>query len=96
MNVLKGLAMKERRRIPRTCCSLDAEFSFDRQTFKGRIENMSNFGAIVQASDPSHIREGKNIRLAITCDGKEDVLEATVVWSESGSFGAKFNQRPTG
>jgi hypothetical protein len=81
---------KNRRKIKRTLCNLEAAFSFDQKTFKGRIENLSNYGAIVLSSEPIHISEGKNIRLTIACDGKEDILDAEVVWSEADAFGAKF------
>lgn len=83
-----------RRKNKRTCCSLDANVLFKGQTFKGRIENMSNFGAIVVTEAAKGIAENSGIRLSIFCDGKEDKLQATVVWSEEGAFGAKFNPRP--
>ena len=83
-------AMKNRRKISRTCCSLDTAFSLGQQTFKGRIENMSNYGAVVLANEPIHISAGKTIRLSIACDGKEDIFDAEVVWSEANTFGAKF------
>ena len=82
--------VKNRRKIQRTLCSLDAAFSFGQKTFKGRIENMSNYGAIVLADKPTHLSEGKNIRLTIVCDGREDILDAEVVWTEADAFGAKF------
>ena len=85
--------MQDRRKNKRTCCSLDTEVSFDQKTFKGRIENMGNFGAIVKAGEPLHMVEGRNIRLTIACDGREDVLDAVVVWSDANAFGAKFTQR---
>lgn len=82
--------LKNRRKIKRTLCNLDAAFSFDQKTFHGRIENMSNYGAIVLANEPIHLPEGKNIRLTIVCDGREDILDAEVVWFEVDTFGAKF------
>jgi hypothetical protein len=85
-------AMENRRKGNRTCCSLDTAFSLDQQTFKGRIENMSNYGAVVLANEPIHISEGKMVRLSIACDGKEDILDAEVVWSDANAFGAKFIQ----
>ena len=88
-------AMKDnRRKNKRTCCSLDANIFLDGETFKGRIENMSNFGAIVVTEAAKRIAEKSGIRLSIFCDGKEDVLQAKVVWSEDGAFGAKFSPRP--
>ena len=90
-------SIENRRKIKRTFCSLDAAFSFGQKTFKGRIENMSNYGAIVLADKPIHLSEGKSIRLSIVCDGKEDILDAEVVWSEADAFGAKFiRDRATG
>jgi hypothetical protein len=97
MHVENGrYAMENRRKTNRTCCSLDTAFSLGRETFKGRIENMSNYGAIVLANEPIRISEGKTIRLSIACDGKEEMLDAEVVWSDAKSFGAKFIQgKPT-
>ena len=59
---------------------------------------MSNYGAVVLASEPIHISEGNTIRLSIACDGKQDILDAEVVWSDDNAFGAKFikNQTTTG
>ena len=85
-------AMKNRRKSNRTCCSLDTAFSLGHETFKGRIENMSNYGAVILANEPIKISEGKTIRLRIACDGKEDILDAEVVWSDANAFGAKFIQ----
>ena len=82
--------MENRRKTNRTCCSLHTAISLDHETFKGRIENMSNYGAVVLADEPIRISEGKTIRLTIARDGNEDVLEAKVVWSEANAFGAKF------
>ena len=84
--------MKNRRKSNRTCCSLDTAFSLGHETFKGRIENMSNYGAVILANEPIKISEGKTIRLSIACDGKEDILDAEVVWSDANAFGAKFIQ----
>jgi hypothetical protein len=53
---------------------------------------MSNYGAVVLANEPIHISEGKKIRLSIACDGREDILDAEVVWSDASGFGAKFIQ----
>ena len=54
---------------------------------------MSNYGAVVLANEAIHISEGETIRLTIACDGKEDIFDAEVVWSEAKAFGAKFIQR---
>jgi len=56
----------------------------------GNIENMSNYGASILAKTPGCVQKGETIRLAISCDDKEDNRDASVVWSEGGSFGAKF------
>jgi hypothetical protein len=87
---VKEKIVKNRRKIKRTVCNLETAFSFDQKTFKGRIENMSNYGAIVSADEPIHLSEGKSIRLTIVCDGREDILDAEVVWSDADAFGAKF------
>lgn len=81
---------KENEPSKRTLCSLETVFSYGRKSFTGRIENMSNSGAVVVTDQPVRMPEGENIHMTIDCDGREDVLKAQVIWSDDSAFGAKF------
>ena len=87
---MNGNIKKDRRKISRTCCSLDAKILLDQKTFTGRIENMSNSGAVVLTDGPVRMTEGDDIRLTVACDGRKDVLAAKVMWSDKSAFGVKF------
>lgn len=69
---------------------METDISCGGETFKGRIENMSNSGAVVVTEHPVRLPEGEEIHLTVDCDGSEDRLRAEVIWSEAGAFGARF------
>jgi len=82
--------MNDKRFVIRSVCKRDVTFLVGERTYNGAIENMSNYGASIMVKTPGRVRKGMTIRLAISCDDQEDNREASVVWSEEGSFGAKF------
>jgi len=88
--IMKDGNMNDKRFVIRTVCKRDVTFLIGERTYHGAIENMSNYGASILAKTPGCVQKGETIRLAISCDDKEDNRDASVVWSEGGSFGAKF------
>lgn len=82
--------MNEKRFVSRTVCKRDVTFHVGDQIYNGSIENMSNYGASIQAKKPQHVKKGEAIRITISCDDEENIRDANVVWSEKGAFGAKF------
>lgn len=82
--------MNDKRFVSRTVCKRDVTFLVGERTYSGAIENMSNYGASIMVKTPGCVKKGETIRLAILCDDQEDKRDASVVWSEEGSFGAKF------
>ena len=82
--------MNDKRFVNRTVCKRDVTFLVGEKTYNGAIENMSNYGASILAKTPGCVQKGMTIRLAISCDDQEDKRDASVVWSEESTFGAKF------
>ena len=82
--------MNDKRFVNRTVCKRDVTFFVGEKTYNGAIENMSNYGASILAKTPGCVQKGMTIRLAISCDDQEDRRDASVVWSEESTFGAKF------
>ncbi|MDX2446202.1 MAG: PilZ domain-containing protein [Desulfobacterales bacterium] len=82
--------MNDKRFVSRTVCKRDVTFLVGGRTYNGAIENMSNYGASILVKTPGCVQKGEIIRLAISCDDQEDNRDASVVWSEESSFGAKF------
>ena len=87
---MKDGDMNDKRFISRTVCKRDVTFFVGERTYNGAIENMSNYGASILVKTPDCVQKGMTIRLAMSCDDKENTRDASVVWTEEGVFGAKF------
>jgi PilZ domain len=88
--MLKARDMTNSRFVNSTVCKRDVTFFVGGNTYHGVIENMSNYGASIQATDSGCVNKGMTIRLAISCDDQENTRDASVVWTEEDAFGAKF------
>lgn len=82
---------QEHREHPRTRCSIITEYSFNNQTYKGTMKNISLGGAYI-ASQPV-VAVNQRIMQSFFVPNFEIPIRSTskIIWVESKGFGVQFD-----
>ncbi len=88
---IKGNLMAEKRTDSRRHCLIGVDYRIDGKSYSGFILDINAFGVFIESDTPFAIDQEIMLKFTLPRLAQSYHTHATIVWSGSQGFGARFN-----